>query len=192
MTRDGSGDEAAIRALLGGADPAGAPEYDELLRDPIPPPPLDAAAAGPVRVRGAGRFSRRARWGLVGVVAVFAGAGGVAVGWDGRASRSENTDVIRCYSDTDVGGGDTFNGAVAGIGRGAKDSGEPSPVIETCSSMWRTGMLVPGGHLRETQAGADLPVPPLITCVAHGNVSALPAFNGETCASLKLRTWPTE
>ncbi|WTW94665.1 hypothetical protein OG216_15270 [Streptomycetaceae bacterium NBC_01309] len=189
MTRDGGGDEAAIRALLGGIDPAGAPEYAELLRAPVPALSFDAEA-GPARARRVRRFSWRVRWALAGVVAVFAGAGGVAVGWDDWAARPEHKNSMRCYSDTDLSRGDEFHGTHVSYGRSGNATAHPgTQLLDICSSMWRNGSLAPGVHLREGDPESNLPVPPILVCVVDGYVSGIPAFHGETCASLKLRAW---
>lgn len=188
MTREDTGDEAAIRAMLGGSDPADAAEHGKLLRDLPPPLPFDAAT-GPSRAPRPRRLPRRTRLAIVAVPVLLAGAGGVAVGWDDWAARPEYRDVVRCYTDTDLTRGEKHHGGGVGIG-GGKDAS--ALAVEMCSMMWREGKLSPGSNVRAGHAETGRPVPPLITCVVDGFVSVLPAFHGETCRSLKLRTWPVK
>jgi hypothetical protein len=95
--------------------------------------------------------------------------------------------VARCYSVATYHSGNKFPGTTIVEATSAAGPGRVLAAVDTCSALWRAGILQPGVKTavnRPTQS--TYPVPALVGCTLPGGAAAVFPGDAQTCTRLGL------
>jgi hypothetical protein len=120
------------------------------------------------------------------VIAIAFGASAGAVGLL-RSAPVTNRQTARCYVVSELGHGETFNGATLAVPGVPGSVAQVDNAIDACAAAWRGGFFVPGKYgVQRPPPNTVRPVPPLVACVLPDGRAAVFPGDQETCAQLGL------
>jgi hypothetical protein len=140
------------------------------------------------------RRRRRGWWSRRGTI-IGAGIGIVAIGSGGTAlalslikpAPVTDTSVARCYSVVTRDTGTTFPGTTIAEPSSTEGAGRVLAAVETCSAVWRAGILQLGVRTAVNRpTNSQYPVPALVGCTLPDGIAAVFPGDAQTCEQLGL------
>lgn len=100
-----------------------------------------------------------------------------------------DTSRVRCYTTTNLGSDDDYQGTDAAIANSDPDSSSPVEVTDPvglCASLWRSGVLVADQGQPGAPAAGTRTVPELVACTLPDGVAAVFPGGAGTCERVGL------